>query len=931
MRYRLLLFVSFALLLTACSGLKEQTLGNMARPAVVIDVDTPVVVERNDAIKYYRSTMEQDIDNRYRARAMKRLADLELEVGVDKEVSANEPLKAADIEEYRLSIGIYKELLKSYPDFPGNDQVLYQLAQAYERLTMVDESGAALTQLVTTYPDSPLYVEAQFRRGEILFVNGEYAESAQAFQSVVELGEKSHFYQQALHKYGWNLLKLDRFDEALASFFVLLDIKFSPLELDADPFAPLPVVQADKELIDDTLYAVALVFSYINSVDRIEAQINKRGRKNYDHIIYQTLADFYLRQQRYQDVANIYTIYSVRYTKEPQAAFFKLKLIDVYTLAENPVAALNARKHFVKVYGPESSFWMGYSDKVHAQLMPPIKLALEDITQHYHAVAQREKGEADYNMAENWYRTYLRLLPESTDRIKIHYLLADMLYEGKRYAEASQEYERVAYEFTANPHQQEAGYAAILAYRELLKLAGHDKQAQWSEKQVATLLRYTERYPQDPRIAPLMTALAQESYSAKEYDKAQMLAQRVIALGDNIPAALIDTAWTINGHSDFEHAEYARAERSYQQLLKLAQQHGTVKPEMFEWLAASIYKQAKQKQSAGNLTAAVNDYLRIATVAPATEISIQAEYEAATLLIEMKEWQRAIATLEHFRNSYPNHELQQELPLKMALLYTESGKQLQAAEQYEQIAHANHSVDMKREAAWQAAELYEKEKQLDRSARAYEFYLQQFAEPYSQQIEARYRLSQLYLSLGQRARSDFMVSQLVADEKNHPGHTDRSRYLVAQAALTLADSKLEEFRSVKLVEPLAKNLITKKERMEEALSAYNQAATYRVADVVTASTYRIGEIYYQFSKNLMESERPKELGREELDEYNMMLEEQAFPFEEKAIAILESNTQRTSSGLYDSWVKKSYGKLKELLPIRYSKSEKGARIVESLE
>lgn len=932
MKRRLLLLIAVATLLAACSGSKELTLGDMARREVVIDLDAPVTAERQDAIKYYRSLMEFDIDNRYRARAMKRLADLELEGGVQREVSDSESLGPDKIKEYRVSIEIYKELLKGYPEFAGNDQVLYQLAQAYERLGMIDESMAALTQLAKEYPSSTLYDETQFRRGEIFFVDGEYEESAKAFQSVIQFGRSSRFYELALHKHGWDLLKLDRFDEALASFFTLLDTKFGPLALDADPFAALPVEQTDQELIDDTLYAVALVFSYVNSVDHIEKLIAKRGRKNYDHVIYHTLADFYMRQQRYQEAANVYTTYSVRYTTEPQAAFFKLKLIDIYNRAGLPDSALTAKKHFVQVYGPNTNFWGRYSDKVQAQLIPRVKVVLEEITQHYHALAQQERRDADYRTAESWYRTYLRAVPADGDTPKVNFLLADLLYESKRYADASKEYESVAYDYPASPKGQEAGYAAILAYRDQLKTVDPAKQKEWSNKQVASVLRYTERYPQDPRMATLLTSLAQESYGAKEYSKTQLLARRVIEMADKATPEQLQSAWTVTAHSDFESGEYARAEASYQQMMELAYKHGSVKPPMFEWLAATIYKQAEAKQASGALGAAVDDYLRIAAVAPRTEIRVQAEYDAATLLIEMKSWERAITTLEQFRNNYPAHRLQQEVPLKLAAAYMESGRRLKAAEQYEQITHADYAPDVRREAAWQAAEIYEKERQSDRSARLYEFYVQQFPEPYNQKVEARYRLTQLYLAMGQRDRYNYMLNQLViADEQNNPGHNERSRYLVAQAALNLAETKLDEFRNVQLVEPLAQNLKTKKARMEEALSAYNKAANYRVAEVVTASTYRIGEIYYQFSKNLMESERPKDLSTEELEEYNVMLEEQAFPFEEKAIAILESNTRRASGGLYDNWVKKSYGKLKELMPVRYSKAEKGGNIVEELQ
>lgn len=932
MKFRMLLLSALAALLAACSGSKELTLGDLERPDVVIDVDAPVAAERQDAIKYYRSLMEFDIDNRYRARAMKRLADLELEGGVEREIEQTTPLTPAQIKEYRTSIEIYNDLLKSYPEFAGNDQVLYQLAQAHERLGMTDESMAALTQLVKDFPSSPLYDEVQFRRGEVFFIDGEYEESAKAFQSVVQFGEGSRFYELALHKHGWNMLKLDRFDDALASFLTLLDVMLTPLKLDPDPFVALPVEQTEQELVDDTLYAVALVFSYVNSLDHIEKTIAKRGRKNYDHVIYKTVADFHLRQQRPQEAANVYITYSVRYTQAPQSAFFKLQLIDLYRQAGLPDSSLNAKKHFVQVYGPHTDFWAGYDDEVHARLMPRVKLALQEITEYQHALAQQEKRDGDYRTAESWYRTYLRAVPQDEDTAKVNFLLADLLFEAGRYAEATVEYEKVAYDYPPSPKGQEAGYAAILAYREQLKSADQAKQAEWSEKQVASVLRYTERYTQDPRMASLLTTLAQESYAAKEHDKAQMLAQRVIDMGSKTSPDLLQSSWTVKAHADFDRGNYAQAESAYQQVMQLAMRHGAATPEMFEWLAATIYKQAEAKQSSGDLAGAVTDYQRIASVAPQSEVRVQAEYDAATLLIELKAWDRAIAALEGFRKNYPGNALQQEIPLKLAVAYLESGKRFEAATEYEQIARGNYGAEVRREAAWQAAELYEKERIGDRSARLYELYVQQFPNPYHLKVEARFRLTQLYLAMGQRDKYEAMLNQLVtADEQNNPGHNDRSRYLVAQAALNLAEGKLDEFQSVKLVEPLAVNLQAKKARMEEALSAYNQAANYRVADVVTASTYRIGEIYLQFSKNLLASERPRELNKDELEEYNMMLEEQAFPFEEKAIQFLESNTRRASGGLYDNWVKKSYTKLKELMPVRYSKSEKGASIVEELQ
>ena len=42
----------------------------------------------------------------------------------------------------------------------------------------------ALNTLVRRYPDSEYWVEAQFRRGDLLFIDGRYGEAEQAFDEV---------------------------------------------------------------------------------------------------------------------------------------------------------------------------------------------------------------------------------------------------------------------------------------------------------------------------------------------------------------------------------------------------------------------------------------------------------------------------------------------------------------------------------------------------------------------------------------------------------------------------------------------------------------------------------------------------------------------------------------------------------------------------
>jgi tetratricopeptide (TPR) repeat protein len=75
---------------------------------------------------------------------------------------------------------------------------------------------------------------------------------------------------------------------------------------------------------------------------------------------------------------------------------------------------------------------------------------------------------------------------------------------------------------------------------------------------------------------------------------------------------------------------------------------------------------------------------------------------------------------------------------------------------------------------------------------------------------------------------------------------------------------------------------------------------------------------------LMGSQRPKKLSKAEREQYDVMLEEQAFPFEEKAMELHELNAHRSAQGVYDEWVRASYQALAQLRPARYAKAERDA-------
>ena len=93
----------------------------------------------------------------------------------------------------------------------------------------------------------------------------------------------------------------------------------------------------------------------------------------------------------------------------------------------------------------------------------------------------------------------------------------------------------------------------------------------------------------------------------------------------------------------------------------------------------------------------------------------------------------------------------------------------------------------------------------------------------------------------------------------------------------------------------------------------------------------MGEVYSNFSRSLLDSERPSDLADGELQDYEGVLEEEAFPFEEKAIEIHEKNLELMAAGIYNAWIEKSIGALARLMPGRYAKFEMSTGYLESID
>ncbi len=337
-----------------------------------------------------------------------------------------------------------------------------------------------------------------------------------------------------------------------------------------------------------------------------------------------------------------------------------------------------------------------------------------------------------------------------------------------------------------------------------------------------------------------------------------------------------------------------------------------------------MYMQGQQQRDSKQYELASYHFLRIGKLVPTSKILQTAEYDAAAMQIQLKNWSKATSILEDFRRKFPgNKKYTRGITEKLVLSYTQSGQFKKAADEIYRLSLTAKTTEERRGLTWQAAETYKNAGVDAKANEMYVAYIKKYPLPFVQNIEAHQRVIDYY-----RARKSvnglrkWLSATVKAEKRGNNNRTERTKFIAASAAIELVDPMVERFKQVKLTVPLKKSLKIKKQLMEKALKSYADLMKYEIAEITTASTYHVADIYGHFAKALMNSQRPKKLDADALEQYDVLLEEQAYPFEEKSIDIHSANAKRTSTGMYDDWIKKSIKELSLLQPIRYAKSER---------
>lgn len=928
-----------------------------------------------EAIENYRAYITLLPDGPAKQQAMRRLADLMVTQGPQSSnaddsnaVFTGQDLGPGDgLDGSAGPTTLYRELLTSADNKDQQDVLMYQLARAYLNDGKPTLAVETLRKLVVAHPESSLVGEANLRRGELQFIRKNFADARQAYEAVMADDAATKFQEQALYKLGWSLYKLEEYELAADRLHELLDprIPQTTLSIADTQFDPqlTDLPRAKRELIQDGLRVTSLALAWLEASKPVQTYLTERPKRHYESLIYARLGELYQSRERYRDAARTWQTFVDNNPRHPHAPLFSSYVIDAWEGAGFLQQVLTAKASYATLYAPQSSYWgspenvdeVTLSDQkwaVKAQQTAPniisqVRTYTRELAEHYHAVSQKSGGDntvADpVSEASQWYEHYLTQFPNDKETPTLSYLYADLLFDNQRWESAAQQYLRSAYEWQAHDNAPEAGYKAVLSWRKqkqtLMAANGGKFEAlsiTASENMVESSLRLADTFPQHPEVAASLVAAVEDLYVLGDLPRTISIAKHVIDMQPAAAKPLLATSWLMTAQAEMDGEAYPAAEIAWEQTLQLSQQ---VEPQSrqkhanyTEQLAASIYYQAQKHLENDEPAEAVTDFLRVVSKTPTASIVATSHFDAANTLMQMQDWVAAEVELQNFRQRYPNDERQPQIDRKLATSYLALNQPGNAAREFQRIGQrASETADTRREALWRSAELYDEAGWVADSAAAWERYLRNFPAPFAAAIDARQRLIEIAIASGDgNAALRWQRELLRSDRNGGDARSDRSRYLASRAAREIAVLTYAQFERLTLTQPFKHSLNNKKTAMRAAIDAWKTVQSYRFADQISEASFHQAEIQANLAESLISSQRPNGLSEAARDEYELLLEEQAEPFENSAIKRHENVAQLLiDQDILDNWVRQSVSRLSELYPARWSKAERGVKHVDA--
>jgi TolA-binding protein len=189
-------------------------------------------------------------------------------------------------------------------------------------------------------------------------------------------------------------------------------------------------------------------------------------------------------------------------------------------------------------------------------------------------------------------------------------------------------------------------------------------------------------------------------------------------------------------------------------------------------------------------------------------------------------------------------------------------------------------------------------------------------------LKSLVRLGELELAKGRenQARRYFQDTLTFFQQRSY-GPNSPEAYFAAQAQFMLLEQDFADFKTIALKGSMKQQMRVMESVVEERdglLLAYRSIYSFKVNTWTYASLFREGQIYQEFAQKFYDAPMPSGLGQEDLDFYQMTIQDEGAKWEDIAVARFEAMVKRArEEKITNEWLKQAIVMLNGYNPSKY--------------
>ncbi|MDP6943807.1 MAG: outer membrane protein assembly factor BamD, partial [Myxococcota bacterium] len=379
-------------------------------------------------------------------------------------------------EDFKVSLEIYRQILREHPTYKRIDEILYYLGRAALKagkakrdVQLQKEAVKRLNDLTQKYPRSKFLARSHLALGEYFFETDSLFYAKQNYEKIINNFPRSPMYNYALYKLGWVYFNLVEFEKAVKTFkTVIASISGGKSR---------GVIEFRSQALNDLIVA----YAEIEGGWRLARDYFLREVGEPDtYVKLEKMAGLLVSQDKDEEGIDLYNHLIAHDKSSPKVVEFYDALLEINRKLEDMTTIEAVINEFVVFLDPKGAWYIANrADASLAKRADELRSTnLAFLANHYHRGAQKQEKErkpsvANFGKAAHYYKMYLDRFPDHKISYMMNFYYAEILYDQlDQHEKAAVQYEAVLEKDRKGEFVEDAALGVIYAVERMLVSEG---------------------------------------------------------------------------------------------------------------------------------------------------------------------------------------------------------------------------------------------------------------------------------------------------------------------------------------------------------------------------------------------------------------------------------------------------------------------------